>query len=673
MSSEDFNKGMEAGAKPFEEKFRLQNEAIDRVSKNINSRLDGIDSINDVIIDDLTSMEKKRLYDLNTVVDINELDSTEKEFLIALIYTVANMSDSTTELQKCFVRSIKNHLGIISPQVEVDLHSIESIKSINSQKAILQTLMEFLFLEDATHKYLKEYEYILSYFSVNTRGVTEIREKIDAIYNATGLEGIAEHYGYTPDEYEDLNFKSSETEEQITEMDISRILYIKQGDKRIIKNSIVNINTFIMCEGELVFDNCTIYYNIQDFTNEITLKQGATLEILNSKVICKGRDEDFFIKGEGDNNVVLKNCEFYDCSYFLEIIRGSNTEFVMDSCNIVNPGTYFLNIRVEKGLMTNCYIKATTNIRNNYTDSIFYAETYGEHEFTIGECVVYGDDLPLEITENKTWENSFSYSDTIFGIFNGSYKNCSFINVINSISNAGKISNSEFLNCKEVIDLGTYKSNNKIISCIFKECENVIKTSDRAYISNCQFEKCRGTIMNISDSATVEFCEFYNIVNTKPVYVNQESSFKFSRRKNSSCSTVKKCIFDGVYLIDEFLISGNVYEKLSGPVAYIEDSTFRNCKTNRESGKIIKEYDHYYGLFNRKVEVKAILIRNCTGLDKVNKENDYTDDVIIRGKTSLGIKIGATVIAAGLGGVTSAIITNTIVDKLIKDTDMHAE
>ena len=79
MGRKDFQKGMVAGAKPFEEKFRRQGEAIDRVSRKLNERLDAIDEVTDAILDDLSVMEKKRLYDLNTVVNISELDETEKE------------------------------------------------------------------------------------------------------------------------------------------------------------------------------------------------------------------------------------------------------------------------------------------------------------------------------------------------------------------------------------------------------------------------------------------------------------------------------------------------------------------------------------------------------------------------------------------------------------------
>lgn len=273
MSRKDFNKGMEAGAKPFEEKFKLQNDAIDRIGENLNTRLNEFDSINDIIINDLTSIEKKRLYDLNTVVDIDELDGAEKELLIALIYTVSNMSDTTTELQKYFVRSVQNYLDIKSPQTGVDLTSIENIENISSQKAILQTLMEFLFLENANHKYLEDNEDILSYFSVNKRGIAEIREKIDVIYNATGLEGIAENYGYLP-------------EEQEYDLVEDTIGVDKYDVKNILGNTLYNIKSggLIASQGDWIYysnfeDGGLLYKSKLDGADEIKIIEDEAINI----------------------------------------------------------------------------------------------------------------------------------------------------------------------------------------------------------------------------------------------------------------------------------------------------------------------------------------------------------------------------------------------------------
>lgn len=289
MSGKDFNEGMKAGSQPFEEKFKLQNEAIDRLGKNLNSRLDDFDNINDAIIDDLSSIEKKRLYDLNTVVDIAELDDAEKEFLLALIYTVSNASNNTTELQKYFVRSVKNYLDIKSSQTEINIASIENIENINSQKAILQTLMEFLFLESSNHDYIEEYDELLSYFSINRRGLKDIREKIDIIYKATGLKGIAENYGYIPED-----IREEKVEDNTEGLD-------QYDSKNILGNTYYNI----ISGGLVSSQEDWIYYsNIKDggLLYKTNLNQEEEIKIVDDEAYNINISGDWIyyqIKGSG--------------------------------------------------------------------------------------------------------------------------------------------------------------------------------------------------------------------------------------------------------------------------------------------------------------------------------------------------------------------------------------
>lgn len=198
MSRKDFQKGMEAGARPFEEKFAKQSEEFKKTSDSINKKLDGLNRVTDVIISELNGMQKKELYDLNTVVDIGKLGGDEKELLMAVLYTLANMTDYVTEGQQAFIRSVKSYLGIKEVQTNVDLSCIENIESINDQKAILQTVMEFLFIENQNHDYMDEYSDVMEYFSVNNKTIKQIQNCINQIFNATGIQGLIEMYGYVP-------------------------------------------------------------------------------------------------------------------------------------------------------------------------------------------------------------------------------------------------------------------------------------------------------------------------------------------------------------------------------------------------------------------------------------------------------------------------------------------
>lgn len=203
MARKDFTAGMEAGAKPFEQKFKAQADAVDRLGKRINAKLEDISDIQEEILSDLSARERKELYDLNTAVDIADLDDSEKEFLLAVLYTLANMTTEVTPHQQSYVRSVKNYLQIRNVQTGVDLSAIENIDSKKAEKAILQCVMEFLFLENCNHNYWDEYDDVLDYFSVKNSEIRKIQNSIDAIYKATGADGLSEKYGFVASEEAD--------------------------------------------------------------------------------------------------------------------------------------------------------------------------------------------------------------------------------------------------------------------------------------------------------------------------------------------------------------------------------------------------------------------------------------------------------------------------------------
>ena len=92
--SKAYKEGMAAGAAPFEEKFNKQAEAVEKISKNINSKLDGLNGIMDVVLDEMSAQERKKIYDLNTIVDISKLDNAEKGFLCSAVFAVANQNET---------------------------------------------------------------------------------------------------------------------------------------------------------------------------------------------------------------------------------------------------------------------------------------------------------------------------------------------------------------------------------------------------------------------------------------------------------------------------------------------------------------------------------------------------------------------------------------------------
>lgn len=194
MGSKTFERGMEAGAKPFEEKFRKQAEKVEEIGKKLESGLDGIAAVNDVMISELSAMEKEKTYSLNTMVDIAELEKTEKEILLAVLYTLVDMQDDVTTEQQNYVRYVKRRIGVDDSQKLKDLSMIAKIDSTEDRVAILKCVMMFWFLEKHNHNYIEENKDIISYFRVFENEIKSIQELIDREYKGSGVEIIEDDY-----------------------------------------------------------------------------------------------------------------------------------------------------------------------------------------------------------------------------------------------------------------------------------------------------------------------------------------------------------------------------------------------------------------------------------------------------------------------------------------------
>ena len=145
--NKNYKQGMIDASKPFEEKFNLQEDKIKQQVNKIEQNIDNLKEVSEIIMDDLDSYQKKQLFDLNTQFDIINLAEYEKEFLLASLYTLSNDISNLSEEQQKYILSVKNYLNIVNPQTNIDINNIENIKDTDSQRAILQVILEFLFLK----------------------------------------------------------------------------------------------------------------------------------------------------------------------------------------------------------------------------------------------------------------------------------------------------------------------------------------------------------------------------------------------------------------------------------------------------------------------------------------------------------------------------------------------
>ena len=204
MSNKSFKAGMIAGAKPLEEKFQKQASAFDRVGDRLDGHLDVIEDKVDIVIDDSLARERKEIFGLNTLFDINSMDDTEKILVVSLLYTLAQRFESN-DYQKNYIRSVQKYLGLKNVQPADTLTGVEGVKNFDDQKAILQVVMEYLFLECFSFDFLDEddYEELFDSFNINRKGFRDVEAAIENIYQAVGAEGLAEKYGVIEEDDED--------------------------------------------------------------------------------------------------------------------------------------------------------------------------------------------------------------------------------------------------------------------------------------------------------------------------------------------------------------------------------------------------------------------------------------------------------------------------------------
>ena len=165
-NNKKYKEGMKAGAAPFEKIFEDQSKQTKESMDAINANVDSIHELVDVVFDDLVAQEKKRVYNLDTDYDILTLDQDEREFAIAMLYTLSQLMDETTEKQKYYLLNIQRYLNIRNPQVQIEVSSIENIENLKTQRMLYRIVTEYLFLAQENFEYAENFKYIFDYFSI---------------------------------------------------------------------------------------------------------------------------------------------------------------------------------------------------------------------------------------------------------------------------------------------------------------------------------------------------------------------------------------------------------------------------------------------------------------------------------------------------------------------------
>ncbi len=686
MSNKDYKEGMVAGAKPFGDKLDQLADVVEEVAEDLREGVEDFNNVKgivNIVLDDLSTQEKKRIYDLDESTDVSVLEDDEKEFLVAVLAELANTISSVTELQKRYIMSICSTVGI-TPQASINLACIENINNMQSQKIILRHVMEFFFIGTQNYDFIEEYdESVFSYFSVNKRGINEMSSAIDRIYNAMGIDGLANRYtfvagyeefseGVDDTEIEQENpCESEDTEvtddipEILEELHIGNMVQISPGETLSYRYKEIQMGSLINCCGTLEFDHCVIVYNKSTAADEISTGVNAEIRATNCTFICRGIDSNFFITLSENCRASFEKCVFVDCSYFL-------SSFSEGAC-----------LTISNSEMYNCSAFATLGYCTGGEFSLINSKIVMNEEWSyddkIGSAALFCANTDNVLINHTTVSGCNSVLPLFFEAIHGKISNCTFTDIRGEILCVLSIEKSVFENCIGKTSLITnYLSSDReeknIKACIFDNCKGIICADNNSVITQCKFVNCSDDLIRSTTSGAgieISYCEFINYKNTcideRQGKENSDpvAAIKLYAEKNASNSIIKKCIFDGIDINEGFLVSPSILGKLSGKTLKIIDCDFRNCSTKRTSGKIIKTYGYYYNLFDTLKNELAITIDNCRGLDSVKQNGNgiCTDKSILSNveivKASTGSNAMA-VLGAGLVGGPVALVASGI-------------
>ena len=221
MFNKKYKKGMADAAKAYQEFGHKQEDALNHILEEVHhGKLDLEEVLKkiggniDNLYDHLKSKEKAQLYTVYTPFDIKQLGEQEKFFLAGALLELTTVM-TPNDNQQNYVRAILKYLDIKEAPFGTDLLAIENIEDIPTQKAIYQAILEFLRLQDG--EYYDENEKQQSFldaFSLSEKARHEIADRVELLYAATGAKGLAEKYGYVPEEEPDEAVDS--TDENLT-------------------------------------------------------------------------------------------------------------------------------------------------------------------------------------------------------------------------------------------------------------------------------------------------------------------------------------------------------------------------------------------------------------------------------------------------------------------------
>ena len=585
-------------------------------------------------------------------LDFSDL-SREKKVLIASLLIMADPTAQRNEYSRQYISSVLQAANITSFDNTVKIDAVDSLGR-EEQELLYRMIIIDRHLMDIDFDEPCE---VIEWISVKPKRKKEIEYSIKDTASAVSPEFFATYYEKTSEifdevgddgiwfgDFEDLDemHEAGNNEESVNpieyeDMTLSGILHIPQGEIYQFENKNLHVQSIIDCEGILKFRNCTIHYGENDQLCEIKVKESGYITMEDCTIEGHSSSEQFFIKVDANCGITeLLNCQFLNCSCFMYVCNA----FLLQRCYIKNAGGKFIESHSWNEAGT---IKNTTFEDEDLPDFILHSRArYQERVVSCRNLIIesssFTGTLQISTAEEADTESKKNSSFYFIDSDNLKITNSLFTGVENTLYCNGTLQNCTFKECGNIIRSKGYSESVEIIECTFEKCTCIGSGLNKgSKISHCKFNNCFNRLLasEFNGGVQIDCCEF-NYCTAKReeisktakehlsmyyhLYNNAMLTFHRSKGSDSRTSYVTNCIFNGVSTHHFYLIDGTVHNWIDGYVVSIENCSFSNCTTERFNGRIIKEYDHYFGLFNKQKEIKTVSIASsCRGLDQVRK------------------------------------------------------
>lgn len=630
----------------------------------------GLDSqLNDIIDNIAKTNESVRKIYVNYIVGVKPqqsilgLPQLDQNILLLFLCSYSSINGNDEKLQK-FRAGVAQTMGSGTGLAETESgFKPEMLEQIKSGDIFYRLIVEMCAIDGGLDDFSVPdniYEAI-NYLTISNKVKENIESQVRNELDNFGVDYLMTKYGVSEENLidDEIELKDEDAvNEDFEIITIDKELQIPEGKQQIYKNKEILVHANVVCEGELLFENCTLKYNDSALSGKIQIKENGQLSITGCTFICLSYKDNYFF--ECDGNVIIKHSKFLDCSY---LFRASK-DFFVEQCEIINCATglfkfytgqkskiKIINNKIIQSDLKQFYKEDLGRIHGVMIEALDYLNLY-DYVIQFNNNFVTEEPGFAEIFKDESWKFMYIESSEL------RITQSTFINTTGGIDSLN-VEECYFKGCKNPITRTWFSilhssKPSKIENCIFEECEDVISgIKDNTKIRNCQFVSCKNKLIDCDNAyeggVTVDSCIFKNIQNDfdgndsdyRRAYTASALCFRRSKRGSSKKNRIINCSFDGVEMKKAFLIAPDGYEKpWEDTVISVYECTFSHCVSQRKSAKLIREYFTYYGLFRKEKSVHATEISHCKGLDKINSEGSSAGNLSINYISTSGRRIG---------------------------------